>query len=96
MPDKKFCVTCGNIDVPKNKTTGSFIGELALWIIFVLLASFASGWLLLIPLIYTIIRAVSGKQACSKCMSDHIIPLDSPIAIAKMTELGIVDSKLDQ
>lgn len=72
------CISCGHVGVPKDLISGSFIGELALWIIAVIIASFSS-WLLLIgPLIYSIYRANSKNKGCELCGNTQIIPADSP------------------
>jgi hypothetical protein len=89
MQDRNFCMICGNVDFPSTKTSGSFVGELCLWIIFIFIALASSILVLIVPLIYTLARAFSTKKACSKCNAIHIIPVDSPVAVAKMNELGI-------
>ena len=75
-----FCLACESLGFPKSKTKGSFIGELALWILFLIIAATFGWWLLLAPLIYSIARAMSTTSACATCGSTHIIPADSPKA----------------
>ena len=75
---QKICIKCGHIDEPKNHISGTFISELALYIVFALIASQTTWLILILPFGYSIYRLSSKKQICSKCNSKEIIPLDSP------------------
>lgn len=95
--NEKYCLTCGHVGRAKSATSGSFFLELVLWCLFILFSIFFTIWILLIPLIYSIVRAFSTKKCCSKCKSTSIIPIDSPIAVAKIAELNTraeVDKKI--
>jgi hypothetical protein len=65
---EKICSSCGSVSYPKKVTKGSFFIELILWLC------------LLVPgLIYSIWRLASRHDACGRCGSASIVPIDSPI-----------------
>jgi len=68
MAKKEYiCTNCYKVGIPVNKTPGSILIELVLWLCF------------LVPgLIYSIYRMVSKKHVCSFCGSNDIVPLDTP------------------
>lgn len=73
MAHRKYCTTCGDINNGKRKVPGTFLVELALWLLF------------LFPgLIYSLWRVSSAKRVCRRCESPTLIPLDSPIAQARL------------
>lgn len=69
---------CGQVEIRQKQVQGTFIGEIALWILFIVIGSFTSFLLLLLPFIYTLYSATNIKYACSMCKSNLIIPVDSP------------------
>ena len=72
---EKLCTTCGHTGKTKLETKGSIGIELCLWLLFI------------IPgLIYTLWRLTSRYEACRKCKSSTVIPLDSPMAKNFMKE----------
>lgn len=79
-----ICKGCGTAgDGGKTVTDGSFAVEIVLWLFF------------LVPgFIYSIWRLTTRHQACGKCGSKELIPLDSPIGkqlVAARIAAGIVD-----
>lgn len=69
MSKQMICSNCGYQGVPKKVTKGSIIIELALWI------------MLIVPgIIYSLWRMTSKYKACPKCLSETMIPMDSPMA----------------
>ncbi len=75
---KYVCIKCGHLDLPAKSVEGSFIGELCLWIVFAIICSATTWLLMLIPLAYTLYRAINRRTVCSLCNSTEIIPEDSP------------------
>lgn len=75
---KKICRNCGYYGSPRK--TSSFLTELAMWILFGLL-SFFLIWLIIIPILYTLYRFISGtKFICPSCKAqDTMVSIDSPI-----------------
>ena len=68
-----YCKACGSVAKPQKVVQGSFLLELLLWLLF------------LVPgLIYSIWRLSNKKDACPKCRSIEVIPIDSPIARAAL------------
>jgi hypothetical protein len=61
-----LCATCYHVAKPVSKTKGSFLIELALWIM-----------LCLPGLIYSIWRLSSRANVCPQCGSESVIPLNS-------------------
>lgn len=73
MAKEMYCTRCGTVAKPKREMKGSFVMEVFLWL------------LLLVPgLLYSIWRLTTKYNACPKCLSDAIVPLDSPTAIAAL------------
>lgn len=67
MAQEYVCTSCGQVSGGKTITKGSLSMEFFLWICF------------LIPgLIYSIWRLTTRYEACPKCKSASIIPVDSP------------------
>lgn len=65
---KMICTVCGTAAEPKRITKGSTLIELILWLC------------LLVPgLIYSIWRLSTRYDACSKCASSQLVPVDSPV-----------------
>jgi hypothetical protein len=81
MAKEHICIPCGHIGYPSSISNGSFIGELAVYILLIVVSSFTSWWLMVIGLIYSLMRTFSRKKACSLCKSEQIIPTDSPNGI---------------
>lgn len=77
---KMLCTKCEQVDYPKTKSGGSFIAELLLWFVFITISLFASAWVLIIPLIYSITRTFNKHKVCASCASTDIISADSPKA----------------
>ncbi|MDP3322665.1 MAG: hypothetical protein Q8S71_03860 [Hydrogenophaga sp.] len=75
---KHICKDCGHVGQPKDMISGSFAGEVAIWVIAIVIANATSWLFMILPLIYTIYRASSKKAGCELCGSTQIIPLDSP------------------
>lgn len=77
--DKQYiCVSCGQVDYPKKQANGSFATEVIIWVIFIVIASFSSYWILVAPLAYSLSRTFIRKNICSLCNGPQIIPVDSP------------------
>lgn len=88
----KYCKSCGQQGPAKTSAPGSFGGELALWILLIVIAAITGAWwLLAIGLIYTIYRATSSSKVCSHCNSTEIIPVASPAAIDALQQLAEPD-----
>lgn len=66
-----YCPTCGTVGDPVTRTQGAFLIEVVLWCCF------------LVPgLIYSLWRLSSKQAVCPRCGAPHMIPSDSPRAIA--------------
>ena len=64
-----LCSACGEKGFPSRQTKGSVLIEIILWLCFI------------VPgLIYSIWRASTRYDACARCGSTTLIPVDSPIA----------------
>lgn len=93
-----FCNACHHVGEKKKTTSGSFIGEVLVWVLFVFIsAGTGAWWLMIVPLVYTVIRAVSSKHTCASCGSTNIIPKDSPaaqkvIATKEQTDAPVAES----
>jgi hypothetical protein len=68
--DSMYCTACGTVAKPKKIVKGSFILELLLWLCF-----------LLPGIIYSVWRLSNKANACPKCGSESMIPIDSPKAL---------------
>jgi len=67
VKEESICTVCGYIGFSKKVTKGSFLMEVALWILF-----------LLPGIIYSIWRLTSRYDACPKCKNASLIPVNSP------------------
>lgn len=68
MGSDSICTTCGYRGMPKKFYKGSFLMEIALWLLF------------LIPgFIYSLWRQVSKFEACPACKKPTMIPVNTPI-----------------
>lgn len=64
------CLTCGSKgEKPKTVTPGSFLLEVALWLLFILPG-----------VIYSIWRLTARHKACSLCGGRNLVPEDTPAA----------------
>jgi len=79
---EKYCPNCGAVAVPKRYMRGSFIVELALWLLFILPG-----------IIYSVYRLASKSQVCPECGASNMIPLDSPVARAAAPALPHGDAR---
>lgn len=67
MAAEVICGNCGHKGEPDRMTKGSFAVEVVLWLCF------------LVPgMIYTVWRLSTRYDACEKCKSRNLIPLESP------------------
>lgn len=78
--ESKYCTTCGTTAVPINHSHGSFAGEVAVWIIAIIIGAASSYIILIAPFAYSVYRTISKSKVCPKCLSSSIIPADSPAA----------------
>ncbi|MBN2483637.1 MAG: hypothetical protein JXD21_05510 [Candidatus Omnitrophica bacterium] len=77
MAKDLICPNCGNSGHAKVVTKGSFIIELALWIMFI------------VPgIIYSLWRLTSRYEACPKCGASNMVPVDSPRGKKLISELS--------
>ncbi len=68
---KTYCRSCGStFEKAKLITRGTFMVELALWLLF-----------LLPGLIYSVWRLTTKYKACPICQASDIIPVNSPVAM---------------
>lgn len=68
MAEQMVCASCGSVGVPVRKTRGSFVIELALWLIFC-----APG------LVYSLWRLTTKHTACRTCGGVQLVPPGSPV-----------------
>lgn len=66
--DYDICTRCGTYGLFKEQTKGYLAIEIILWCLMILPG-----------MIYTIWRLTTRRKYCSKCGSDQVIPLQSPI-----------------
>lgn len=71
------CLNCEQATYKKSIYNGSFLGEICLWIVFFVIALNAGLILLIVPLAYTLYRALTKKIGCQLCGSENIVPYDS-------------------
>jgi len=76
--ERYICTNCGVIDDFKRKVSGSFIVEVFLLFIGVLLAATAHWAFILLPIGYTLWRITSGRTVCVSCDSTNKVPVVSP------------------
>ncbi len=68
MADALVCTQCGTAGRLKTETPGSFLVELALWLLF------------LIPgLIYSMWRLTARRKVCAACGNPTMVPASSPV-----------------
>jgi hypothetical protein len=78
--EKILCSNCEHEGFPKNKGHGSFLLEVGVWIVFLIIASASSYALLILPFGYSLYRLTSFNASCEKCGSINLLPFDSPKA----------------
>ena len=61
------CATCGSRGVPRTETPGSFLIELALWLLFCLPG-----------MIYSVWRLTARKRVCPVCGGSQLVPEHTP------------------
>jgi len=67
MASQRICTQCGSVGRTKTVTKGSIFIELILWLC------------LLVPgVIYSLWRLTTRHEACGKCGSSTLVPVDSP------------------
>jgi hypothetical protein len=87
---ERICPQCGTVAKPKRTAPGPYAGELFAWIASILLALLIPALilLLLVPLAYSIHRAVRRPRVCRLCGALGPVPLDSPRGRELMVQLG--------
>lgn len=78
--EQMYCLNCEQQTYRETRYKGSFIGEVAFYLMMGIVCAFTTWLLMLIPLAYSLMRATSGTKGCEKCGSDNLVPLDSPKA----------------
>lgn len=81
MSAERFCTTCGATGRPRRTTPGSFVLEVALWLLAIVLAAIGLWLLLVVPLLYSAGRFFArDRLSCRSCGASTVVPLDSPVA----------------
>ncbi len=71
------CMSCGMSGKPKTVTKGSIAIEIVAW------------FFLIIPgIIYSLWRLTTRHKACAYCGGTHLVPYNSPAAIAHRKQMG--------
>ena len=70
---KIVCKNCGFCGKPRLATEGSMLVEIFIWVI-----GLITIFLLLVALWYSLWRLSSRKKVCKKCLSQNIVPIDTP------------------
>lgn len=78
--DEKYCPSCGTVGVPQFRKSGSTSVAVVLWLLGILPG-----------LIYSIWRASTKRYVCPKCEQTGVIPLDSPKAVAALSNQGLAN-----
>lgn len=78
----KYCLNCQHEVALIYSYPSSFIGEVFIWIIF-LIFSFITGIYitLVVPILFSLYRQLSKKEVCSSCKSDNLVEIDSLAAL---------------
>lgn len=77
----KYCLYCGFVGEPGQKTPGTVSTEVGLWLFFV------------VPgLLYSVWRRLARQQRCAKCGNTHIVAAESPVAQAALLKLSPTSS----
>lgn len=77
-PEMLLCTNCETQTYGKSKSHGSFILEIGLWLIFIVIAELGVGYIaLLLPLLYTLYRFLNKANVCTSCESASLIPITS-------------------
>lgn len=83
MENKKIiCSSCGHTNSAKRVTRGTFLMEIALCGVAILLLfamPFIGIILLIIAVIYSAWRLLSRRTECQYCGNTNLIPTDSPL-----------------
>lgn len=75
--DSMYCTTCGHEGPTTLQTKGSMGIEIVLWLCF------------LVPgIIYSLWRISSRQKACTSCGATTLVPINSPVAVAKKKQLN--------
>lgn len=87
------CMDCGTEAPRTMKTSGSFIGEVLIWLALVAVGMVTGvWWLLLGALAYSVWRLISKRAACSRCNSGRVVPSGTPAAEELRERLSRRDS----
>lgn len=71
---RHICKTCGHRGRPIIIADGSLLVEIFVWVLSVFTVFF-----LIVALWYSLWRFSSRKKVCEKCLSQEIIPENSPL-----------------
>lgn len=75
---KYICSNCGTLDHIEHRARGSLLGELALWVLCVLIGP-ATLWIsIIIAIIFSLWRALDKKHICGECHNDSLVSVSSP------------------
>jgi len=78
----KYCLDCGFVGEPEQKTPGTPSMEIALWLFFVIPGIFYSVW-----------RRLTRFKRCARCGNNNIVRADSPVAQAALLRLSPTPSR---
>lgn len=67
MKEQSVCTTCRYVGHPKTATRGSFVIEIALWLLFIFPG-----------ILYSIWRLSTRQSVCPKCNNASMIPVGTP------------------
>ncbi len=80
--DLYICKKCGTVAKP-NKTSGykgTFVIELGIWIVMIVLSMFTFGVTILFAIGYSLWRLTGKKKiVCPECSSEDIVSVETPI-----------------
>jgi uncharacterized Zn finger protein (UPF0148 family) len=88
---QSVCLACGSLSAPKKTTQGSGAMETGLWLVGLVTLPFLGlgAIILVIALIYSLWRFCSRRiLKCPKCLSDQVIPADTPRGRAELEKAG--------
>ena len=77
-----ICSSCGHANSAKRVTRGTFLAEVALWLVAIFLIfviPLIGGVLIVVAIIYSVWRLLSRRTECRHCGNTNLIPADSPM-----------------
>lgn len=73
-----ICTNCGSYNKTKSQARHTLLGEVAIWLVAIIIGPVTAWISIAIAIVYSLWRAVAKKSVCSGCGHDALIDASTP------------------